>query len=456
MKEYKAYINGVFLNSEKKLEIINPKTGEIAGTVPSLNKEDINKAFTIARSKYGEWRKTALIDRIEMFKNLNCLLLKNKNQLAKIMEDEIAKPFNDGVVEVERTVEYISKTISQWDSLKYSSITIGNKKANLNRIPIGVVLAISPFNYPINLSLSKIAPALLTGNTVVFKPATNGSLSGAFLAQMIHKAGFPNGVFNLVTGRGREIGDILTSHKYISMISFTGSVRVGKEIAKNQAMIPLVLEMGGNDAAYIRFDANLELAAKEVAKGAFSYTGQRCTAIKRLILHKDIKDEFLNILVNETKLMKAGVLVTNKAIKYVEELILDSKNNGDKFIISGDTKNKVIPFHIVETNINSRAWNEEAFGPLLPVLTIEDEDDLVDIYNNTNYGLQNSIFTADIEWAKKFSLDLESGTVNINKSSSRGPDIFPFLGVKDSGFGIQGIKNALISMTRILNIVENK
>ncbi len=263
-------------------------------------------------------------------------------------------------------------------------------------------------------------------------------------------------MFNLVTGRGRDIGNVLTSNKDIAMISFTGSVRVGKEISKTNSMIPLVLELGGNDAAYIRHDANIENAAKAVAKGAFSYSGQRCTAIKRVIVHKDIKEEFNSKLLKNVSKMETNSLVDMKAKDFVESLIKDSRNNGDNFILEGSSNMNNIPFHIVETNKNSRAWNEEAFGPLLPLVTIDNEDELVEIFNDTNFGLQNSIFTTDINFAKEIALKLESGSVNINASSSRGPDAFPFLGVKDSGFGVQGIEQAIVSMTRILNIVENK
>jgi len=234
-------------------------------------------------------------------------------------------------------------------------VKVKNKTANLHRIPLGVVLAVSPFNYPINLALSKIAPALLAGNTVVFKPATNGSLSGAFLTELIAKTSLPKGAFNLVTGRGRDIGDTLTANKEIDMITFTGSVGIGKRISKAQAMIPLVLELGGNDAGYVRADADLDLAAAEVAKGAFSYSGQRCTAIKRVIVHKDVKTAFMDKLLEKVSAMKTNPLVTPRAADYVEELIKDSKDRGDKFVIEGKREINEIPFHIVETTKDSRA-----------------------------------------------------------------------------------------------------
>jgi len=455
MWNFKGYINGEFISTDSVVEIINPLDNSVAGTVAAMNEKDIANAFNVAKEKFKEYRKTTNEERIKWLNQLCDLLEENKKELATIMHAEIAKTIEDSIVEIERTIVYVQDTIKAWKELKYKQMKVGSKTANIHRVPLGVVLAVSPFNYPINLALSKIAPALLAGNTVVFKPATNGSLTGSYLTQLIDKTDLPKGAFNLVTGRGRDIGDSLTTNKNIAMITFTGSVRIGKNIAASQTMKPLVLELGGNDAAYIRNDADLDLASKEVAKGAFSYSGQRCTAIKRVIVHKDIKEVFINKLIEIVKTMKTNPLVTSSAASYVEELIKDSKDRGDHFFIEGKRVGNELPFHIVETDTNSRAWKEEAFGPLLPIVTIDDEGVLKDIFNDTEFGLQNSIFTTDIEWAKQLAIDLESGSVNINKSSSRGPDIFPFLGVKNSGFGTQGIKDALISMTRVLNIVEN-
>ena len=455
MKNFNAYINGKYIKTETQLEILSPVDNSVTGTVSSLTKKDIDAAFESANTAYKTWKNEKPETRISYLEKFCEKLDEKKNELAEIMLSEIDKTISDSITEIDRTVEYIKETISTYKNIGIKTMKVGNKVNNIHRLPLGVVLAISPFNYPVNLSMSKIAPALIAGNTIVFKPATNGSLSGSFIATLFDEISIPAGVFNLVTGRGREIGDSLTSNKNISMISFTGSVGVGKNIAKSQSMIPLVLELGGNDAAYVRKDADLKNAAAQVAKGAFSYSGQRCTAIKRVILDKDIKDEFIPLLLEKVSEMKTNSLVTEGAKNYVEELIEDSKTNGDSFILEGITKGNNIPFHIVETTKDSRAWKEEAFGPLLPIVISDNEAEVIEIFNDTNFGLQNSIFTEDIEYAKELAIKLESGSVNINASSSRGPDVFPFLGVKDSGFGVQGIQEAILSMTRIINIVEN-
>lgn len=452
----KSYINGEFIDSNKTIGIISPLNNKVFAEVQALKEDDIDRAFNSAEQRFNTWKKTPLEERISYIERFKEAMEENADKMAEIMNHEIAKKVKDGITEIRRTIEYIDQTIEQWRKYNYSSIKIKNKKANIYRVPLGVVLAISPFNYPVNLSISKIIPALIVGNTVVFKPATNGSVIGSFLGKLFHQAGFPAGTINVVTGRGSDIGDFLVSHNNISMISFTGSIKVGKNIARQKSLIPIVLELGGNDAAYVRYDADIDLAVKEIVKGAFSYSGQRCTAIKKLILHKDIKEEFISKLLEEIKKISLDPLVTINAAKFVEELVEDSINRGDEFILKGNIKDNVVtPFIVEVKSTKSRTWREEAFGPLLPIYIIDNEDKLIEIFNDTNYGLQNSIFTSNINFAKKLSLQIESGTVNINRSSSRGPDIFPFLGIKDSGFGTQGIIDALLSMTRILNIVEN-
>ena len=455
MIELNAYINGKFVRESKRLEIIGPHTNQAVGSVSSLNEEQIENAFKAARNSFKQWRDLELSKRLAYINKFVELLERDSNEIANIMDSEIAKDLATGNAEVSRTIKYIKETITEWSKMVVTKNKVGNKTANITRVPLGVVLAISPFNYPINLSLAKIIPALLIGNSVVFKPATNGSLVGSYLAKLFDEAAFPPGTINVVTGRGREIGDTLVSNKEIDMISFTGGIRVGKNIMKTKHGIPLVLELGGNDAAYVREDADLDRAIIEIVKGAYSYSGQRCTAIKRVIVDKSISDRFILLLSKAIGDIHLGPLVSKSAKEYVKELIIDSKERGDVFLVESEISDNFVGPHLILTDKNSRAWKEEAFGPILPIIIV-DKEDPIELINDSNFGLQNSLFTKNIEWAKQVALKIESGSVNINASSSRGPDIFPFSGVKESGFGTQGITEALASMSRILNIVENK
>ena len=454
MYKFKSYINGEFTCNKEWLNIVSPLNNEICGQVSALNQEDINNAFSFARKSFKNWSSSNIEERVLACKKISEKLLDEIDSIAKIINIETAKTMDDSISEVKRTSEYINQTIDTYQNIYHRTMKVNKVVNNLYRVPLGVVLAISPFNYPLNLAMSKIIPAILSGNTVVFKPATNGSLTGGKITEIIDSLKLlPKGVFNLVTGRGRDIGDQLTSNNQINMISFTGGVKVGHRIMENNPRIPLVLELGGNDAAYIRNDADIYLASKLVAKGAFSFSGQRCTAIKRLIVHNNIKNEFIDLLKKEVLKITEVPLINNGAADWVEKLLNDSNN---KIILGGSRNENKFNHTIVETNKNSLAWKEEAFGPLLPIIYVSNDDEAVDIMNDTNFGLQNSIFTKDIEWARYAALRIESGTVNINKSSSRGPDEFPFLGIKDSGFGTQGIEEALLSMTRYLGVVNEE
>lgn len=449
----KAYINGKLINSTKRINVISPLDNQVIGSVPALEKKDLDRAFESAAKSFKTWSITSDEIRIKYLKIFETFLQESKHKLTEIMHYEIAKPIDEASKEIERSIDYLNKTIEMYQIIKKKTVKIDGKTNDIYRVPLGVILAISPFNYPVNLSLSKIIPALISGNTIVFKPATNGSLVGTMLAELFKKANLPKGVINVVTGKGSDIGNHLTTHPLTSMISFTGSVEVGKRIAQHHHLIPLVLELGGNDGAYVRYDANIKMAAKLIAQGAFGFAGQRCTAIKRLIVHDKIKQPFIQTLVDEIKKLPMIPLVNKEAADWVFKLL----NHGvKKIIVGGKRTNNQFTNTLVETTAKSLAWTEEAFGPLLPVMYVKDDQQAIKLLNATRYGLQNSLFTSDVDWAKKVALELQCGSVNINAASSRSPDEFPFLGIKDSGFGVQGIKQALISMTRYLNVINNE
>ena len=327
-------------------------------------------------------------------------------------------------------------------------------------------MAISPFNYPINLSISKIIPSLIVGNTVVFKPATYGSLVCSQLARYFDKSGFDPGVFNLVTGKGSEIGDYIVTNKYIQGISFTGSTDVGKKIAAQAPMKKLILELGGKDAAIVLDDIDVLEVAKEIVKGAYGYSGQRCTAIKRIIVLNEIADRLVIALREEILKLRIGnpfsnpdivPMIDKKSLDYVLSLIQDALAHGGNIVTGNQIvgHNLLTPTLVDNVSLKSRLAWEEPFGPVVPIIRVKDISEAISVANASNFGLQGSVFTNDKAKALLIANHLNTGTVNINKSSSRGPDIFPFIGVKDSGFGVQGIEGAMVEMTRIKGIVEN-
>ena len=475
MTIYKILINGKMLYGENYLEIKSPLNNEIVGAIPALEKKEVDYAFQSARKAFPKWASLLPKERIEYILEFKKILIREQNFLAFKMVEEISKTYDDCILEIQRSCEYVEETIKCYLEKIVVRKIIGEDETNIKgkigyfeRIPVGVTLAISPFNYPVNLALSKIIPALLVGNSVVFKPATQGSITGAILADFFYKSKFPAGTINIVTGKGSEIGDYLIKNNDINVISFTGSPEIGNKIRKTRGDANLILELGGKDAAIIEHDANIDFSIKEIIKGAFDYSGQRCTAIKIVYADELNKKEIIKKLTSKILNLSIGSphekvnivpLINNNALKFSLELIDDAKKKKGKILTGGQSDgNFLFPTLIEMKNLNSRIMNEEQFSPILPIYFYkkEDIDKIIININKSNYALQASIFTELKDNFWEIARKINVGTVNWNKASSRGPDIFPFLGIKDSGQGIQGIYYALESMTRIKGYIENK
>lgn len=473
MNKYKILINGELIDSDKTLIINNPTTNTPAGEVPIFNSNWIvDTATNSAKASFKEWSMLDWTLRAQYLEKFRDLMLQKKDELADILVSEIAKTKKESLIEVERSAEYITDTISIYKKIKNNPVIIDEKIHNIKgkkgkffREPLGVVLAISPFNYPVNLLISKLVPALITGNTVVYKSATQGSLVGARISELFYEANFPKGVVNCVTGTGKEIGDLLVTNKNIDMISFTGSTNVGQRIAEITSKIPLVLELGGKDPAIVLDDADLELASSEIVKGGLSYNGQRCTAIKRVLVTPKVHNELSNLIVDKVKKLTVGKpqentnitpVISSRSADYIMGLVEDAiKDDANPLTTIKREDNLIYPIVLDNVSPNSRIAWEEPFGPVLPIIECKNIEECIELANKSEYGLQASIFTRNIDLAETIAHQIEAGSVNINRSSSRGPDIFPFLGLKNSGFGVQGLEEAILSMTKIKGIVYN-
>lgn len=467
MKKIKAYIDGKFIEGDLSYTIYSPE-GHEAGTAPALNQEDINKAFDAAKNSQAEWAARSVEERCSILLEFADKLDERAEEMANIMVDEIAKSFNDAKVEVVRTSKLVRNVVEEYRRIYQKEVSFVelNKDVTIYRKALGVVLAISPFNYPINLSVAKIAPALVSGNTVVFKGATNGTLVGSIIAEIFDEMNLPKGVFNFVTGRGREIGSSLYTNKHINAISFTGGEKVGREISDHASMAIQVLELGGKDVGIVRKDADLDLAAAQIIKGGLSYNGQRCTAIKRVFVHSEIQEKLLEKVVTKVKDLKVGKAADNSFIThivnassadYIMDLVNDAIDKGAKALTEVRREGNLIwPIILDKVTPDMRIAWEEQFGPVIPFITVDNDDEAVELANKSEFGLQSSIFTQDIDKAVEMAHKMEVGSLNINGSSQRGPDVLPFTGVKKSGLNIQGIKYSLETMTRTFNIVNNK
>jgi glyceraldehyde-3-phosphate dehydrogenase (NADP+) len=474
-KIYKNYINGewVINTNNDYIEIKSPIDDSIVGKVEAMTPKEIDKAVNSAKKAQKEWANTPINVRVDILNKVSDILLKNLQTIGNLLMLEVAKDFKSALSEVKRTAEFIKFTCESAKNISGEAITGDSfpgfdksKISIVNREPIGVVLAISPFNYPINLSVSKIVPALVMGNSVVFKPATQGAISALYLTKAFEIAGIPKGVINTITGRGVDIGDYVTTHKDIDFINFTGSSEVGKHIASIAKMKPLLMELGGKDAAIVLESADLELTVDNIVSGAFSYSGQRCTAIKRVLVVDSTAGKLVKELIKKVETLKVGnpdiegvtitPLISTSSANLVQSLIEDAKLKGAKVLTGDKREGNLIYPTVVDyvTDDMDIAW-VEAFGPVLPIIRVKNKEEAIKIANLSNYGLQSSVFTNNINEAFYVSKHLEVGTVQINSKPERGPDHFPFLGIKDSGIGVQGIKYSIEAMTRPKSIVIN-
>ena len=477
LSTYKTYINGEWKESRsgKTIDISSPYLHEVIGKVQAITQEEVDEAIYFAHEAQKEWAEASLGQRASYLYKWADELVNMQDEIAEIIMKEVGKSYKDAKNEVLRTADFIRYTIEEalhmhGESMRGDSFPGGSKSkvAIVERVPLGVVLAISPFNYPVNLSAAKIAPALMAGNAVIFKPATQGAISGTKMIEALHKAELPKGLINLVTGRGSEIGDYIVEHKGINMISFTGGTNTGVHLAKKATMVPLILELGGKDPGIVREDADLNEAAKHIISGAFSYSGQRCTAIKRVLVHESVADELVGILKEEIEKLAVGSpangstvvpLISTKSADFVQGLINDAIENGAKVVIGNKREDNLIYPTLLDyvTGDMRVAW-DEPFGPVLPIIRVSSDEQAIKIANASEFGLQASIFTKDVNKAFAIANKLETGSVQINGRTERGPDHFPFIGVKGSGMGAQGIRKSIESMTRekvtILNLAE--
>lgn len=470
MTRYQNLVNGKWKSAEKEITIYSPINQEELGTVPAMTQAEVDEAMKAARAALPAWRALSAVERAAYLHKTAAILERDKEEIGTILAKEVAKGIKAAIGEVVRTADLIRYAAEEGLRITGQAMEGGgfeaaskNKLAVVRREPVGVVLAIAPFNYPVNLSASKIAPALIAGNVVMFKPPTQGSISGLLLAKAFEEAGIPAGVFNTITGRGSEIGDYIIEHKEVNFINFTGSTPIGERIGRLAGMRPIMLELGGKDAALVLEDADLEHAAKQIVAGAFSYSGQRCTAIKRVIVLESVADTLVTLLQAEVAKLTVGdpfdnaditPVIDNASADFIWGLIEDAQEKGAQALTPIKREGNLLwPVLFDQVTKDMKVAWEEPFGPVLPIIRVASVEEAIAFANESEFGLQSSVFTNDFKKAFEIAEKLEVGTVHINNKTQRGPDNFPFLGVKGSGAGVQGIKYSIEAMTNVKSIV---
>ncbi|CEW33621.1 NADP-dependent glyceraldehyde-3-phosphate dehydrogenase [Streptococcus pneumoniae] len=470
MTRYQNLVNGKWKSSEQEITIYSPINQEELGTVPAMTQTEADEAMQAARAALPAWRALSAVERAAYLHKTAAILERDKEEIGTILAKEVAKGIKAAIGEVVRTADLIRYAAEEGLRITGQAMEGGgfeaaskNKLAVVRREPVGIVLAIAPFNYPVNLSASKIAPALIAGNVVMFKPPTQGSISGLLLAKAFEEAGIPAGVFNTITGRGSEIGDYIIEHKEVNFINFTGSTPIGERIGRLAGMRPIMLELGGKDAALVLEDADLEHTAKQIVAGAFSYSGQRCTAIKRVIVLESVADKLATLLQEEVSKLTVGdpfdnaditPVIDNASADFIWGLIEDAQEKEAQALTPIKREGNLLwPVLFDQVTKDMKVAWEEPFGPVLPIIRVASVEEAIAFANESEFGLQSSVFTNDFKKAFEIAEKLEVGTVHINNKTQRGPDNFPFLGVKGSGAGVQGIKYSIEAMTNVKSIV---
>ncbi|KIZ02087.1 glyceraldehyde 3-phosphate dehydrogenase, nonphosphorylating [Monoraphidium neglectum] len=467
---FKWYCAGEWLESTsaKTVAVLNPSTRQ-----KEFEVQEVDSAFAAAKEAQKAWAKTPLCERAEVLHRVAAVMREHAQPIADCLVKEIAKPRKDSLSEVIRSADLIDYTaeeglrsLGQGELLNSDSFPgqTRNKLCLVSKVPLGVVLAIPPFNYPVNLAVSKLAPALMAGNAVVLKPPSQGAAAGVHMVQCFAAAGLPKGLVNMVTGKGSEIGDYLTQHAGVDCISFTGG-DTGVSIARKAGMVPLQMELGGKDACIICSDADIGLAAKAVIKGGFSYSGQRCTAVKLVLVHKDVADDLVAKVAAGVAKLRVGApeddaditpVVSESSANFIEGLVEDARHKGAKFLTPYKREGNLIwPTLLDDVTPEMRIAWEEPFGPVLPIVRVDTVQQAIDHCNASKFGLQGCVFTQDINQAIAISDAMETGTVQINAAPARGPDHFPFQGFRESGIGSQGIRNSLAMMVKTKSTVIN-
>lgn len=473
---YKYLLNGKWITARNKpMQILSPIDGDNLGSIQSLSKDEVSEVVKNAAASQGIWASTSLWRRREILLNVAKGLTEQAELFARALVAEVAKPIALARDEVARTVELIQYYADE--GIRFTGEIVSGeawphfdktKTALIERVPLGIVVAIPPFNYPINEAASKIVAALMAGNSVILKPPTQGSIVSLYFVQLFVEAGLPAGVLNVVTGSGAVVGEALVCHPAVAAINFTGSTETARRICQLALLKKVVLGLSGKDASLVLSDADLDLASEQVASGSLSFSGQRCTAVKRVLVESKVADEFVVKLKGQIeRQFKDGDLFDSKttfgpvisegSAQYIQNLIDDALEKGAQLILGGERRGRLIPPTLLDRVQRKMriAW-EEPFGPVVPVMRVRNWEEAVELANESEYGLQSSIFTQDINTAFAIARRLEVGTVQINGKDARGPDHFPFLGVKNSGLGVvQGAKYLLSEMTRLKVTVLN-
>jgi alpha-ketoglutaric semialdehyde dehydrogenase len=459
-ESYQNFIGGKWVPARggETFQSRNPAcTDDVVGVFPRSREEDVVAAIDAAQGAFPAWKRTPAPWRADIVRRIGRILSERKQELAELETREMGKVPEEGAGDVQEGIDMAEYIAGEGRRMFGETVPseLSDKFAMSVRQPIGVVGLITPWNFPIAIPTWKIFPALVCGNTIVFKPAEDTPACAAELVKVAEEAGLPPGVLNLVTGYGPEAGAPIVDDERVRMISFTGSSVVGREIAAKagRSLKKTMLELGGKNGMIVMDDADLELALEGALWGAFGTTGQRCTATSRIIVHRDVADTFTQQLVDQARRLKVGYglqpgvqvgpLINEQQLQTVEKYVSIGKQEGAKLVLGGkvlsggqfDKGYFFEPTIFTDVNYRMRIAQEEIFGPVVAVMPVGSYEEAVRVANSTEYGLSSAIYTSDVNLAFRAIQELEAGITYVNAPTIGAEIQLPFGGVKATGNG---------------------
>ena len=466
----KMYLNGEWVDRAETMPVLNPFDQSILDTVPRASAADVEQAITSAARGTVVMARMPAYDRYMILRRTADLMAERAEDLAQTITKEEGKVIAEGRGEVQRAIQTITLSSEEAKRLHGETVPLDAAPGMTSqfgftiRVPVGVVAAISPFNFPLNLVCHKVGPALAAGNAVVLKPAGDTPLSALKLTEILLDAGLPEEAIQTVTGSGAEIGDVITGDPRVRKITFTGSMEVGDQICRNAGIKKVTMELGSNSPLIVMSDADIEKVAAATVASGFANAGQVCISTQRVFADQNVYADFLDALVSPTEnfvtgnpldeTIKMGPMIRESDAARVHDWIAEAVGQGARVVAGGDREGTLhAPTVVADVKPDMRVSREELFGPAVAVSAFSSIDEAIAMANDTRFGLSAGIFTQNVDWAMRFAKEVHSGNLHINSSPQWRADVMPYGGLKDSGMGKEGPGYAIEEMSELKMVV---
>jgi glyceraldehyde-3-phosphate dehydrogenase (NADP+) len=466
----KNFIAAQWVDKPKKIEVRNPFDNSVIDTVPRADAADLTKALAFAERGAKVMAKLTAYERWKILRKAADLMAARNDEFGQMISKEEGKIIAEGRGEASRAVETMMGSAEEAKRLHGETVPLdadptGSKKLGFTlRVPCGVVAAIAPFNFPLNLVCHKVGPALAAGNTVIVKPASDTPLSAIKLTEVLLEAGLPPEGIQCITGPGGEIGDALVADRRVRKVTFTGSREVGDRICRTAGIKKVTMELGSNSPVIVMPDADLEKVGAVLAMTGYGNAGQTCISTQRVLAAKNIYSDFLGVLKPKVEALttgnqldeksKVGPMVKESEAVRVDEWISEAVEGGARLVAGGGRRGAFyMPAVVADVHPDMRISRDELFGPAVAVTPFETIDEAIALANDSVYGLAAGIFTESVEWAMKFAREAEAGNLHVNWGSQWRVVLMPYGGLKDSGFGKEGPRYAVEEMTELKMVV---